>query len=309
LGNTANSRTVYGTAIFAAAPSTTPSPNGLTSVDIGAVGGTGTVAYDSGTDNYTFVASGTDVWDTTDQCRYAYTTNSGDIWFNTQVLSLENTDGWAKAGVMVRESTATGAREVSMIVNPGGQTQFQYRDTANGVTYAISGPVVAFPHWMELDVVGDTISGYISTDGWYENLTLVGSVTMSMPTYLMGIVLTSHNNSLLNTAVFHALQIGGWGAAASPGAAAAILAGQSVASGDTTVLTPVVQRPLVPIAAPVQQCQTAMAAESKVDPLSNRALDLLAIAQQARIRAAKDAAPRESSLYSRLAASVFDDWI
>jgi hypothetical protein len=291
---TNNTRSVNAAPIFAAAPATTSLPGDMVSADIGAVGGTGTVSYDSGTDNYTIVASGDDIWNTADAFRYVYRSNSGDVWFNTQVVSLERTDGWAKAGVMVRESTAAGAREVSMIVNPDGQTQLQYRDTANGYTYNIPGPVVSFPYWMELDVQGSTISGYISTDGWYENYQLIGSVNMTLPsTYLMGIVVTSHNNSLLNTTVCHAFQYGGWGAAAAASLAAAGRADAASVPASEPTVTVEVPSSVVPVRAAERRVELLTTESSSV--LNDPMLRSIVSARQTRVKATTARADYETA--------------
>jgi hypothetical protein len=307
---TNNARSVPAAPLFAAAPATTTLPSGMVSADIGSVGGTGTVAYDSGTDNYTIVASGSDIWDTTDQFRYTYRTNSGDIWMTSQIVSLENTDGWAKAGVMVRESTAAGAREVSMIVNPSGLTQFQYRDTANGVTYNIQGPVVSFPYWMELDVQGSTISGWISSDGWAADYVQIGSVNMTLPsTYLMGIALTSHNNSLLNTSTFHAFNTGGWGAAAASyaGATSALASQTAALESMKAAVSQTVQVPLE--TAPVRTTERRRAlADAAPCLLSDADLAALAAVKQARTRAVSHRTQKASALASLAADSVFDRW-
>ncbi len=49
-------------------------------------------------------AIGTDIWDTADQFRYVYKNLSGDGSMTVRVNSLLRSDGWAKAGVMIRES-------------------------------------------------------------------------------------------------------------------------------------------------------------------------------------------------------------
>jgi len=57
---------------------------------------------------YTMIASGTDIWDTADEFRYAFKQLSGPGTIIAKVLSVQNTNGWAKAGVMIRETLEPG---------------------------------------------------------------------------------------------------------------------------------------------------------------------------------------------------------
>ncbi|MBN2315915.1 MAG: LamG domain-containing protein, partial [Sedimentisphaerales bacterium] len=52
---------------------------------------------------YTMTASGTDIWGTADEFHYAYKTLSGAGSITARVVSVQNTNDWAKAGVMIRE--------------------------------------------------------------------------------------------------------------------------------------------------------------------------------------------------------------
>ena len=89
---------------------------------MGAVGGTGTVAYDSGSDNYTMVASGTDIWDTADEFTFVYKTLSGDGTMVARVDSVSNSNVWAKGGVMIRQNIQPGSVHAFMPITPGGSS-------------------------------------------------------------------------------------------------------------------------------------------------------------------------------------------
>jgi hypothetical protein len=58
---------------------------------------------------YTMTGSGTDIWETADEYHYAYKTLTGVGSIQAQVISIDNTNGWAKAGVMIRESLDPGS--------------------------------------------------------------------------------------------------------------------------------------------------------------------------------------------------------
>ncbi len=59
---------------------------------------------DNGNNAFTMSSSGTDIWNNGDQFRFAYKQLSGDGSIMARVDSLVNTNVWAKAGVMIRES-------------------------------------------------------------------------------------------------------------------------------------------------------------------------------------------------------------
>ncbi len=167
--------------------------------DIGSPGLAGSAGYSAGV--FAVSGSGADIEDVSDQFHYVYQTLSGDGTIQARVATLQNTDAWAKAGVMIRETAAAGSKHAMMAVTPGNGSVFQRRTTTGGSTTTTFGPAVAAPYWVRVVRSGSTFSGYVSGDGvgW----TLVGSSTISMATsVLVGLPVTSHNNSLICTATF-----------------------------------------------------------------------------------------------------------
>ena len=53
--------------------------------------------------------AGADIWDTADGFRYVYQSLSGDGQIIARVTSMQNTNAYAKAGVMIRESSTANA--------------------------------------------------------------------------------------------------------------------------------------------------------------------------------------------------------
>lgn len=80
-----------------------------TSEDIGAPSSSGSSSYNAATDTFAVTGSGTDIWGTSDQFQFVHRTLSGSGVIVACVASVQNTNGWAKAGVMLRESTAAGS--------------------------------------------------------------------------------------------------------------------------------------------------------------------------------------------------------
>jgi hypothetical protein len=189
-------------ACTAPAPTPTPTPGGgglpapWVDQDIGGPGVAGSASYSGGT--FTVKGSGTDVWGTTDQFHYVYQTLSGDATLIARVASIENTHGWAKAGVMIRESLAANSAFAMMVESAGVGVAFQRRLTTGANAKSTSGAVVVAPYWVKLTRVGSTFTAYSSPDG--VSWTLVGSDTISMVANVyVGLPVTSHNNAVLCT--------------------------------------------------------------------------------------------------------------
>ncbi len=105
--------------------------------DIGAVALTGSdSANTSGI--YTLTASGADVGGTADAFHYAPRLVTGDCTITARVDSLTHTDDWAKAGVMMRDTSmdanAPGATNAFMFIPALAQAGFQYRTAAGATT-------------------------------------------------------------------------------------------------------------------------------------------------------------------------------
>lgn len=180
-----------------------------TSQDIGAVAAPGYFAEVAGVT--TVGGSGADIWRTADEFHYAYAPLVGDGEIVARVLSLSNTDPWAKAGPMIRESLTAGSRFAMMIVTPGANgAAFQYRTSTNGsAAPSNSGDqVTTIPRWLRLVRQGNVVSGFISADG--QNWTLRGSITLAMPSAVyVGLAVTSHNDGVVGEARFDGVAITG----------------------------------------------------------------------------------------------------
>ncbi|HEX2551087.1 MAG TPA: PKD domain-containing protein, partial [Nocardioidaceae bacterium] len=189
-------------------------PPGWSSKDIGAVGSAGAFTYSGG--QYSAAGSGSDIWDTADAFRYVYRTLNGDGEMTARVLSLDNTDGWAKAGVMIRESLAADSRFAMTVVTPSNGSSFQVRPVAGQGCSLVWGPAHGAPYWVRIRRTGDTLAGFASDDG--SNWTTIGSQTISMAASVtIGLCVTAHNNSKIAGAGFdHVDWTGGGGAVFDP---------------------------------------------------------------------------------------------
>ena len=192
-----------------------PLPGTWVNSDIGAVGATGSVCYDNGT--FEVAASGADIWGAVDEFHYVYQPLAGDGEIIARVVSLENTDPWAKAGVMMRNTLDANSAMILMSVSPNPDRagsigySLQQRNTA-GQTMTTAdnnlGPVAiaGYPYYVRLVRQGNTFAGYASaTNG---NWTLLGSRTISMnSTIYVGLATTSHRDGRLGTSVYDNVQL------------------------------------------------------------------------------------------------------
>jgi len=150
---------------------------------------------------YTITATGADIWYAADEFHYAFKTLTGAGSIQAQVLSVNNTDPWAKAGVMVRETLDAGSKFAAVYITPGNGCRFQARaDTDvdatsdSGVATAEQTAIIA-PYWVKLerDIAGN-FRGYYSADGstWRQLSWNPQNIPMGSNVYV-GLVLTSHN--------------------------------------------------------------------------------------------------------------------
>jgi hypothetical protein len=163
--------------------------------------------------SFVMSASGTDIWNTADEFRFACQTLSGDGSLVARVQRIRPTDGWAKAGVMIRESLAPGSKHAMAVVTPGNGVSFQRRLSAGGVSQDATQAGISAPCWLRLSRSGDKFSAEYSlggTDGWHGFPGGSVAIAMSAQVY-MGLAVTSHNPNEVTVAVFsHVSLSGSW---------------------------------------------------------------------------------------------------
>ncbi len=183
--------------------------------DLGATGIPGSTTYGNGV--FTMVGSGADIWGTADAFRFAYVTATGNCTIIARVVGVQNTDAWAKAGVMIRSSLAANAPNAFVAVTPGNGVTWQYRTTAGGSSANSATSGLIAPYWVRLVRSGNTFTGYRSANG--VNWTQQGTTTITMgATVYIGLALTSHNNSSSCAATFDNVSVPNWTTAPPPAA-------------------------------------------------------------------------------------------
>src|SRR5882757_924228 len=84
--------------------------------DIGSVAAAGS-ASGSGT-SFAVSGSGADIWGAADAFHFYTQTLTGDGTITARITGLTNTNSWAKAGVMIRDSLAANAPHVFLAATP-----------------------------------------------------------------------------------------------------------------------------------------------------------------------------------------------
>jgi uncharacterized repeat protein (TIGR03806 family) len=180
--------------------------------DVGSVAATGSAYFSDGI--FTVSGSGADIWNTSDAFRFVYQplTNNCDI--SARVTSQSNTDPWAKAGVMIRDSLNASAADALMAITPGNGFEFQYR-SHNGI--AADGSIAGGSlnsgsnNWVRLTRTNTTFNAYTSADG--VNWTQVGTsqtLAFTNTAYYVGLAVCSHNDGTLSTATFDNVTVNGF---------------------------------------------------------------------------------------------------
>jgi len=117
-------------------------------------------------DTYTMTGSGADIWGNADEFHFAFKTLNGAGSIQAQVLSVDNTNVWAKAGVMIRETLDPGSVHAMMVVTPAQGISFQRRTITDDVSSNTDTAAIVAPYWVKIerDIAGN-LTAYSSANG------------------------------------------------------------------------------------------------------------------------------------------------
>ena len=156
---------------------------------------------------YTINASGADIWTVNgaeaDEFHFAYKMLTGAGSIVAKVNSVDNTNVWAKAGVMIRESLNPDSAHATMVVTPGSGVSFQRRPATNEVSASDTVAAIVAPHWVKIDrTISGTFTASHSANGTtWETVGIPQTIAMGSNVYI-GLALTSHDTALTCQAVF-----------------------------------------------------------------------------------------------------------
>jgi len=172
--------------------------------DIGSPGATGSAAYDSGSDQWTVQGAGADIWGSSDKFHFVYKAWTGDGEVITRVASQGTGNDWAKAGIMFRETLDADSRFTMIAVTPVNGLVYQHRLQTGQNGYSTGLLVAQAPYWVRMIRQGDTFRAYASASG-SEWILLAEKVVPMEQSLYVGIAVTSHDQGVLNQAVFEFL--------------------------------------------------------------------------------------------------------
>ncbi len=176
-----------------------------THVDVGANAIAGKALFEDG--QYRLTASGANIWGAVDAFHFAASKVSGDTYIAADIaLEGKGVDPHRKAGVMLRQTLDADSPYVDIMVHGDGLVSLQYRETKGGPTQQVvatqkGAKRVALEYqdgyaWMSLS----DQNGEVRPVGGGVRIALGSS-------YLAGLALTAHNNTVSETAVFSNVEL------------------------------------------------------------------------------------------------------
>jgi hypothetical protein len=156
------------------------------------------------TGTYTMTGSGTDITGPSDEFHFAYKMLNGAGSIVAKVESIQNTNQWAKAGVMIRETLDPGSAHAMTFVTPAQGVVYEYRIAtgANNTGAAAQQTGVTAPHWVKIErtISGSFIASQSTNGTTWQPLGTPANIQMSANVYI-GLALTSHDAALTCEAV------------------------------------------------------------------------------------------------------------
>jgi len=178
-------------------------PAGWYATDIGTLSLPGESQEVNGT--FTIKSVG-ELWSSSDKCHYVFTPATGNFSIKVRAVSVDPTYwGWARSGLLVRDSVSPGAQYAFLGLTAYNGTHFLSSDPGQGVSYGGG----TGPCWLEIERDGNTFIGRVASDAggipgtWVE----VGRRTVNMPNAVfVGLAGTSNDDAVRNTSVFDNVQ-------------------------------------------------------------------------------------------------------
>ncbi len=170
--------------------------------DIGTVGYTGSVEFDSSDSSYAVSGSGTNMWFDSDELHYVWKKVSGNVSIAADIKWVgEGVDPHRKACLIIRQNLDTASVYVDAAVHGDGLTSIQYRGAPGGVTREVQSNISS-PGRVRIEKRGDYFSMSVGPrNGMLESSGGTFKLPISEPFYI-GLGVSSHNNEAIETAIF-----------------------------------------------------------------------------------------------------------
>ncbi len=171
-----------------------------TSQDIGAIQAPGSIVVRD--DVYVVAGGGADIGGNEDAFHYVYQPLRGDGELIARIAFFNQTNAWAKAGVMIRETLDADSKHAMCVMTGGNGASFQGRvNTGQESFHTTPGNGLASPAWVRIVRQGSKLTAYSSEEG--QDWTVLGTHTIDMPSEVfMGLCVASHLPGALCVAAF-----------------------------------------------------------------------------------------------------------
>jgi regulation of enolase protein 1 (concanavalin A-like superfamily) len=157
---------------------------------------------------YTINAAGADVWETTDQYGAIYVPSAAGTTSTTtvEVDSQADTNAWAKAGLMIRDSipgSGSSLGYAALALTPGNGVSFQWDDdSSGGLNTYTNAAVSATSIWLRFVRSGSSLTGEYSTNGTSWTTVATETLTGADATEDVGMFASSHDAGVQGQDVF-----------------------------------------------------------------------------------------------------------
>jgi WD40 repeat protein len=162
----------------------------------------------------TLRGAGADIWDTADGCYFAGRPLMGDFQVTTRwIAGPTGAEGFAKAGLMIRETLEETARNVCLCGTPQYGLRLQWRLAAAGVTdnqEATEAHALKLPLSLRITRQGSRLVASYSSDGGRSFMPAGEPVNFAQAlprTVYVGLALSSHDPSQISEAKFSGLDV------------------------------------------------------------------------------------------------------
>ncbi len=155
----------------------------------------------------TIYGGGGDIWNQADQFRFVSKKVAGDFTLTATLNSLEETNIYAKAGLMIRSDLSPNAAHVLLHAFPSGETAFGWRAKPSDAMQETRGPELTFPITLRLTRKGNTVTGEYKLDNNWHPLGQPLTLPALSNTAQVGLATLSHDNAVLTTAKFNNINL------------------------------------------------------------------------------------------------------
>jgi len=159
------------------------------------------------TGTFTMTGSGADIWAVNgveaDEFHFAYKMLNGAGSIVAKVESVQNTNDWAKAGVMIRETLDPDSAHAMAVVTPAQGVAFQRRPATAATSVGDTVTGITAPQWVKIErsISGSFTASYSANGTTWTPIGTAQSIQMGANVYI-GLALTSHDTALTCQAVF-----------------------------------------------------------------------------------------------------------